>query len=137
MKYAKSRKTGINPQQEKFCQEYLKNGRNGTAAAKAAGAKDPGNYASRNLKRKPVQEYLATLEQGAKETIKNRFSYTIEDCFDKLVTIQTKALADKQYAPAIKAEEMKAKLAGFFTEEQGKPQDITINVKTFSAMENK
>lgn len=117
--------------------EYLKNGGNGTAAAKAAGAKDPKNYASRNLKRKPVQAYLETLKEGARETIKHRFSYTVEDSFDKLVTIQSKALADKQYGPAIKAEEMKAKLAGFFEENQGKPQDITINVKTFTATETK
>lgn len=138
MKYPRSRKTGINPQQEKFCEEYLKNGKNGAAAARAAGAKEPRTYAYRNLKRPEVLAYLETLKEGARETVKRRFSYTVEDSFDRLVSIQEKAIADKQYAPAIKAEEIKAKLAGFFDDEQqGKPQDITITVKTSADLKAK
>lgn len=128
----RSRKTGLNPMQEKFCEVYLTNGRNGAAAARAAGAKDPKPYASKNLKRPEVQAYLETIKESARETIKRRFSYTAEDSFEKLSEIQEKAIKDKQYGPAIKAEEQKGKLAGLYESEEGKPQDITINVKTFT-----
>jgi phage terminase small subunit len=114
-----------------FCQEYLKNGKNGTAAAKAAGAKDAKTYASRNLKRKEVIAYLETLKEGARETIKEEFSYTAIESFKKFKEIQTKALCDKQYTAAIKAEELIGKLAGLYeNEQQSRPQDITITVKT-------
>lgn len=134
----RSRKTGLNPMQEKFCEVYLTNGKNGAAAARAAGAKDPKVYASKNLKRPEVQAYLETIKEAARETIKRRFSYTVDDSFDNLVAIQERAIKDKQYSAAITAEKMKAELAGFLTEEkQGKPQDITINVKTFAELEQK
>lgn len=135
MKYARNKKTGINPMQEEFCRLVVQ-GIIPTEAARRAGAKDPKRYAYRNLRRQEVIKRIDILKEGAKKAIQYEFGYTAKQSFERFEEIQQRALQDKQYGAAIQAERSKGELAGLYEKKQeiNGPKDITITVKTSAEM---
>lgn len=127
--------------QEEFARQIVA-GKIPTEAARIAGAKEPKNYAYRNLRRQEVIDRIELLKEGAKKAIQYEFGYTAKQSFERFEEIQQKALADKQYGAAIQAERSKGELAGLYEKKQeaSGPKDITITVKTsadFKGQENK
>ena len=130
MKYARSKKTGINPMQEEFCR-HIAAGKKPTEAARLVGAKDPKTYGYRNLKREEVIARIDVLKEGAKKAIQYEFGYTAKESFECFEEIKKKALQDKQYSAAIQAERSKGELAGLYDKKQDiNAKDITVTIKT-------
>lgn len=140
----------------KFCRAYTKDSeRNGTKAAIIAGysEKTAPQIASRLLKKVNIKQKIDELLTPIAEKIAEEFKYTALESFKNLCKAQELALAQTQYYPAtkevrpkpdlaafLKAEELKAKMAGLFEDkESNKPQDVTITIKTSAdlALEHK
>lgn len=110
--------------QEKFVQEYLSNGGNATQAYKIA-------YDSNNMTDKTINENASRMLSNSKikarlneyqEETKNRVLYTAEQSFKKLDEILSLALCPDgedgrlNLQAALKAEELKGRLVGLYTE---------------------
>lgn len=80
----------INAQMERFCQEYIKNPDNQTAAAAAAGYKNAAVSASRNMDNPKVLERIAELMKYRNKRTKIGADYVLK----RLVEIDELDLAD-------------------------------------------
>ncbi|ASM17980.1 terminase small subunit [Serratia marcescens] len=80
----------LNAQMERFCQEYIKNPDNQTAAAAAAGYKNAAVSASRNMDNPKVQERIAELMKQRNKRTKIGADYVLK----RLVEIDELDLAD-------------------------------------------
>lgn len=80
----------LNAQMERFCQEYIKNPDNQTAAAAAAGYKNAAVSASRNMDNTKVQERIAELMKQRNKRTKISADYVLK----RLVEIDELDLAD-------------------------------------------
>lgn len=67
----------LNAQMERFCQEYIKNPDNQTAAAAAAGYKNAAVSASRNMDNPKVQERIAELMKHRNKRVKIGADYVL------------------------------------------------------------
>ncbi|EMP7138383.1 terminase small subunit [Serratia marcescens] len=67
----------LNAQMERFCQEYIKNPNNQTAAAAAAGYKNAAVSASRNMDSPKVQERIAELMKQRNKRTKISADYVL------------------------------------------------------------
>ncbi|MGP2644829.1 terminase small subunit [Serratia bockelmannii] len=67
----------LNAQMERFCQEYIKNPDNQTAAAAAAGYKNASVSASRNMDNPKVQERIAELMKQRNKRTKISADYVL------------------------------------------------------------
>ncbi|MGA3686213.1 terminase small subunit [Serratia bockelmannii] len=67
----------LNAQMERFCQEYIKNPNNQTAAAAAAGYKNSAVSASRNMDNPKVQERIAELMKQRNKRTKISADYVL------------------------------------------------------------
>ena len=140
----------------KFCKAYAKDPeRNATQAAIAAGYSDGAarQTAYRLLQKDYIKQKIDDIVKPIAEKIEEQFNYTALESFKNLCKAQELALAQTQYYPAtkevrpkpdlaafLKAEELKAKMAGLFEDkENNKPQDVTITIKTSAdlALEHK
>jgi len=68
----------LNAQMERFCQEYIKNPDNQTAAAAAAGYKNAAVSASRNMDSPKVQERISELMQHRNKRVKIDADYVLK-----------------------------------------------------------
>jgi len=68
----------LNAQMERFCQEYIKNPSNQTAAAAAAGYKNAAVSASRNMDSPKVQERIAELMKHRNKRTKIDADYVLK-----------------------------------------------------------
>ena len=109
--------------QEKFVQEYLSNGGNATKAYKVAydnkmSEKQQNEEACKLLKHPKISQRLNVYQQEVKETV----LYTAEKSFNKLNELLALALCPEgesgriNLQAALKAEELKGKLTGLYTE---------------------
>ena len=110
--------------QEKFVQEYLSNGGNATKAYKTAydaenmSSKTINENASRMLANGKIKARLNDYQEKAQETV----LYTAEKSFNKLNEILRLALCPDgedgrlNLQAALKAEELKGRLVGLYTE---------------------
>ncbi|HFD3888011.1 terminase small subunit [Serratia nevei] len=80
----------LNAQMERFCQEYIKNPGNQTAAAAAAGYKNAAVSASRNMDNPKVQERISELMKHRNKRTKIGADYVLK----RLVEIDELDLAD-------------------------------------------
>jgi phage terminase small subunit len=120
----------LTPKQEKFCQCIIK-GMNQTDAYREAyntkNAKDETLWsnASRLMNDSKVAARLEELKKG----IEKELIYSALESFNKLKEIQELALGNQlkpDLTNALKAEELKGKLAGLYVEKK----DITANIDT-------
>ena len=114
----------LTPKQEKFVQEYLSNGGNATQAYKVAypgtkmTKKQIGIEAFKMLQNPKISLVLANYKQEVKETV----LYTAEKSFNKLNELLELALCPEgesgriNLQAALKAEELKGRLVGLYTE---------------------
>ncbi|HID3655994.1 TPA: terminase small subunit [Serratia marcescens] len=72
-----ARDSKLNAQMERFCQEYIKNPDNQTAAAAAAGYKNASVSASRNMDSPKVQERIAELMKQRNKRTKISADYVL------------------------------------------------------------
>jgi phage terminase small subunit len=119
-KNTNNNKKKLTLKQEKFCQEYIANGGNGTGAYRVA-------YDCRKMKEETVNNNaykllknneITTRLQELQKPLIEKFNYTIEDSFRKLIEIQNIALNSERpdLTNAIKSEELKGKLLGLYTD---------------------
>jgi phage terminase small subunit len=106
--------------QEKFCQEYIINGGNGTGAYRVA-------YDCSKMKENTINnnahlllnrsEITARLQELQKPLIE-KFNYTVQESLKKLIEIQNIALNNERpdLTNAIRTEELKGKLLGLYTD---------------------
>lgn len=85
-----AREGKLNAQMERFCQEYIKNPNNQTAAAAAAGYKNAAVSASRNMDIPKVKERIAELMKHRNKRTKVGADYVLK----RLVEIDELDLAD-------------------------------------------
>jgi len=107
----------LTPKQERFCHEYLVLG-NASAAYRAA-------YSTANMKEETVWRNAKTLIDNCKVStrinelkapaIKN-VELTVENHLNRLAELQDHAFEAGNYAAAIRAEELREKVAGFYTD---------------------
>ena len=112
-----------------FVQEYVANGHNASAAAKAAGYSASYTRKACNLVKR-YRAQIKQLEQSTQKKVVAQLVYTQLDHAKDLDAIMSKAVDENQLAVALKAAELKAKLCGLYVEQPQHPQDITITVKT-------
>ncbi len=103
-----------NPQQERFCREYVIDVTNQAAAAVRAGysAKTAASQASRLLKNVNVAARVAELQAEAAE----RCEVTVDNVLTELAELRDAAKAAKQFGPAVRAEELRGKTLGMFVD---------------------
>lgn len=119
----------LTAKQEKFCQGVAK-GFNYSGAYRVA--YNAGGMKKETVNRKAIEllengkitARIDELKQKATEEIK----YTVEDSFRKLSEIQVLAIKNKKLSDAIKAEELKGKLKGFYIEKKDVTLGGSINV---------
>lgn len=109
----------LTAKQEKFCQGVAK-GLNYSDAYREA-------YNAGKMKPETVNRTAAELMDNRKiitridelrAEITEEIKYTVEDSFRKLSEIQALAMKNKKLSDAIKAEELKGKLKGFYVEKR-------------------
>lgn len=110
-------KNNLTPKQEKFC-ECVASGMNYTDAYCQA-------YNAGNMQSATVNVKACELLKNGKITVRinelkakaeEKLIYSAVQSFDRLDRIGTEALADKNYSAALKAEELKGKLAGLYVD---------------------
>lgn len=111
-----------NPRWERFAQELAK-GKTSDEAYQLAGYAENRGNATRLKANESVASRVAEIQERASI----RAEVTTESLIEEAAEIQTKALAQNQFGPAIAALTAKAKLAGKWVErsEQGKPGDFS------------
>lgn len=125
----------LSPQQLRFITEYLKNGRNGTQAALAAG------YAPKNAGRqahvllttsRKIKEFLAT---ATKEAAKEVGVYSLQDAMTDANEAIQFAIATNNANARVKAVELKMKLHGLLIERHDirSPAPFSFTILPFGA----
>ena len=119
-------KAKLTPKQLKFIREYVKTS-NATEAAKKAGysEKTACEQGSRLLANVKVASEVKKLQKKLEE----EFSYSIYKSFKNFEKIQDLALEgdEKDLRAFLKAEELKGKLTGLYTEKHIHTGDIIVN----------
>lgn len=132
----------LTQQQQNFLLRYFSNGKIASEAYRYAynceGMKDNSVWseASKLLKNPKVAPWVEYYESNQKKTITDELNYTAKDCFAELKKLQKLAIKSKDrngnpnINSAIKAVELKGKIAGVFKEdnEQAKNEQTTINI---------
>jgi len=116
---AETKKSKLTPKQEKFCQNIAK-GMTGAEAYKKA--YNPPTMsknsiwveANRTSNVPKVSLRIKELQKQAEEEVK----YTVKDSFLNLESAQSKAMEDGNINAYIKAEELKGRLLGLYTEKK-------------------
>ena len=107
----------LTPKQEKFCQ-CVASGMNYTDAYREA-------YNAENMQPATINVKACELLKIGKVSVRlnelkakteEKLIYSAVQSFDRLDRIGTEALADKNYSAALKAEELKGKLAGLYVD---------------------
>ena len=100
---AKGMSHRLNPQQQKFCREYLKSG-NGTASAKLAGYKEPHAGSRRLMKNPHILAYIDSMETKAdskailtKTRVLEQLSHEAMNCKSGNVRVRALELLGKHY----------------------------------------
>ena len=100
---AKGMSHRLNPQQRKFCREYLKSG-NGTASAKLAGYKEPHAGSRRLMKNPHILAYIDSMETKAeskailtKTEVLEQLSHEAMNCKSGNVRVRALELLGKHY----------------------------------------
>ena len=103
-----------NPQQERFCREYVIDVTNQAAAAVRAGysAKTAASQASRLLKNVNVKARVAELQAEAAE----RSEVTVDNVVKKLGELRDEAQAKGQLSAAVRAQELIGKTCAAFVD---------------------
>lgn len=115
----------LTEKQQTFLIRYFSNGKNASEAYRFAynsngNEKTVWTEASELLKNPKVSPWLEYYEQNCQEAITNELRYSAQDCFNELESLRVMAIEsrDKYFNPnvnsAIKAVELKGKLAGHF-----------------------
>ena len=110
---------GLTPKQEAFCQAYMVNGMNASAAARAAGysAKTAHRMGQENMQKPAVDSRIMQLcSEHAKNT-----KITPEWIMQELADNVARAKADRQHGASSKALELLGKTHAMFTDK------ITLN----------
>lgn len=133
-KAAATKKNKLTKKQQTFCKEYLRTN-NATEAAKRAGYSKNTAYCIgwENLNKPEIKAYLA--EQGAKNA--EKFDYKLEQHVAELRRLKEHALDDKQYSPAIKAEELIGRVMGFYIERKEVALDVAPHDFVFEVVKGK
>ena len=107
----------LTPKQERFCHEYLALG-NASAAYRAA-------YSTANMKETTVWRNAKTLMDNSKVSTRinelkapaiEKAEFTVENHLNRLAELRDQAFEAGNYAAAIRAEELRGKVAGFYTD---------------------
>jgi len=107
----------LTPKQERFCHEYLALG-NASAAYRAA-------YSTANMKEETVWRNAKTLMDNSKVSTRinelkapaiEKAELTVEKHLIELAELRDTAKAAGQITAAIRAEELRGKVAGFYTD---------------------
>ena len=117
-------KKKLTKKQEKFCKEYLANGYNAAAAARAAGysSKTAKQIAKENLTKPYLAEAISIEGKKNEERYqcsKDALAWKIEDAI-------CRAKEDKNYPAEIRGLELLGKLCGHFTDKHSVEGDIRI-----------
>lgn len=117
----------LNTQQIEFCKLYARGLSQRKAYQKAYGyegkkdeatIKKCSNGGSQLMKKPAIKEKIAELKRLSEERTAQSIIYTKLEHFDKLREIQDKCLEVHNYATALKVEELKGKLMGFYDNKQ-------------------
>ena len=120
----------LTPKQEKFV-EGIVSGKNPSEAYKEAydtkqTPKEISVDAQKQLKKPNI--HLAIQERKAK--IEEELKYTVKDSFLNLESAQSKAMEDGNINAYIKAEELKGRLLGLYTEKK----EVDVNAKSIQVI---
>lgn len=134
----------LNKREKLFCKAYAIT-ENGEQAAKEAGYTPTAarQAAYRLLQKSYIKDYICNIKRPVEQKIQQEFEYSVIECYKNLCKAQDLALKKQKYYVAtgetrnepdltnfLKAEELKAKLAGLFNEDNKPQQPVTIYVKT-------
>lgn len=134
----------LNRREKIFCKAYAKT-ENGEQAAKAAGYTPTAarQAAYRLLQKSYIKDYICNIKRPIEQKIQEEFEYSALESYKNLCKAQELALNRKRYyvmtkesksepdlTNYLKAEELKAKLAGLFKEDNKPNQPIAITIKT-------
>lgn len=134
----------LNRREKIFCKAYAKT-ENGEQAAKAAGYTPTAarQAAYRLLQKSYIKDYICNIKRPIEQKIQEEFEYSAIESYKNLCKAQELALNRKRYyvmtgesksepdlTNFLKAEELKAKLAGLFKEDNKPNQPIAITIKT-------
>lgn len=110
--------TNLTAKQAKFAEEYVANGGNATDAyRKVYNAKDPNsNTIYRRAHEVLTNSKVAARIKELQEEVKKSQVFTVEQHLATLAELRDKAKEANQYGAAIKAEEARGKVAGFYTQ---------------------
>lgn len=130
-KSGETKKRKLTPKQEKFCQNIAK-GMTGAEAYKKA--YNPPTMsknsiwveATRTSKVPSVSLRIKELQKQAEEEVK----YTVKDSFLNLESAQSKAMEDGNINAYLKAEELKGRLVGLYTEKK----EVDVGVKAIQVI---
>ena len=122
--------------QKEFVLHYLKN-KNATKAYMSVyggSVETAANGGCRLLKKPEIKAFLQEQEALLLKELRERVAYTKEDSFNRLCEIQEKALNNEakiEFTAALKAEELKGKLMGLYSdqsqkEEKTEPVEVII-----------
>jgi phage terminase small subunit len=111
----------LNPQEQKFIEEYLKHS-NGKQSAISAGysSASAASTACKLLKRPRIAEAIAEIRKSANE----KAGYTLEAALLETDRLRDLALADKQHSAVAKYHQQKLEMTGHLD------KDVTIKVET-------
>ena len=117
-------KKKLTKKQEKFCKEYLINGHNAAAAARAAGysSKTAREIAAENLTKPNIAQFL---DEESKKN-EEEFRYTLVDHIKDLDYIAAEAIAREDFKTALAAKTNKGKCCGLYIEKHSVDGDIKI-----------
>lgn len=115
---------GLNPKQQRFVAEYLKD-LNATQAAIRAGYSErtANEQGSRLLANVSVRE---AVERGQGK-IADKLELTAERVLQDLEEVRVRALGDGQYAPAVRAIELRGKHIGMFVDRTETTANVTVS----------
>lgn len=134
----------LNRREKLFCKAYAKT-ENGEQSAKAAGytPNSARQAAYRMLQKDYIKDYICNIKRPIEQKIQQEFAYSAIECYKNLCKAQELALKKQKYyaytgetknepdlTNFLKAEELKAKLAGLFNEDNKPQQPIAITIKT-------
>ena len=122
----------LTEKQEKFVQEYLTNGGNATQAYKSAYNCENMQFDTINNRAYELCKHsgIKARIQAHRQSIKDKFEYTVEDSFKQLDELLKLALCPDgengkiNLQAALKAEELKGKLKGLYIEKVENKHDL-------------
>ncbi len=123
-------KKGLTAKQESFARAYVENGGNASEAYRSA-------YNAENMKQETIHSKaclllkqdnvtarVKELQEEAQKIADKEFEITIKEVTKNLIRLSKGAEADRQFSPAIKAQELLGKHLGMF----GKDIEIAVNI---------